>query len=185
MQPMSLSGYQTGRISLKVGIIVLIVAVVLAVVLERVLIPMFQQPVEEPSREFSRFEAISAMDEAQLQHWDGTLRCDALGNNAAFERSRDVVIGDNIVALERGDTEAFLASTDGGSMVPHELEERFEWWRGLVRGTQVELEGWYTEGSDTIKRIGMTGELVGDSLTLEGERGPRNCRYEASPAQGE
>jgi len=184
---MIFNGYQSGRINVKIGIIVLVVAVASAVVLERVLIPMFDQPKEQPSREFSRFAAISELEEepVPLQHWDGTLSCDALGNNAAFERSRNVVIVDSTVALERGDTEAFLAATEGGSLVPAELEARFEWWRGLVSGSRVELEGWYTEGTDAIKRVAMTGELVGDSLTLEGERGPRDCRYEASPRQGE
>lgn len=184
---MTFNGYQAGKISVKVGIIVLVVAVVSAVVLERVLIPMFDRPDAEPSREFSRFAAIAELEEESLplQHWDGILSCDALGNNAAFERSRNVVIVDDTVALERGDTEAFLAATEGGSFVPAELEARFEWWRGLVSGSQVELEGWYTEGTDAIKRVAMTGELVGNSLTLEGERGPRSCRYEASPRQGE
>jgi len=173
-------GSQCGKIGITLAVVLLAVAVGLAFLIERVLIPWYEQPPAPEAVERYRLTPIDQIEGMDLTPQEGVLRCSALGEWSAFERSRNFVIGDGVLALERGDVQAFYAATEGGEVIPSALSERFEWWRGEISADRVVLEGWYTEGTDTIKTISMTGTLSEGELMLEGVRGPRNCQFEAT-----
>lgn len=165
--------HQKGEINL--GVIVGIIVLVVAAAVAYVILSAPEQPgVDE------RLLPLNEADTQTAETWQGVLRCDELPDQAAFERTVELLVTDDEVLYAKGDTEAFLKATDGGTSVPAELKARFEWWRGKILFSSVDLKGWYTEGPDRIKEVAMKGAIDNDIIHLEGKRGPRNCTLEAS-----
>jgi|GEM_PF-1628810 len=174
---------QTGKISILTGVIILVVAIAAAVGVEY-LVSEYRTPApRESTLEIDRFTPIAEIPSDALVEWTGTLSCRSLSDHPAFERTRTLMVGDGVIALERGASQSFIEATEGGTVVPGEHSQSFEWWRGEVRDGQLELEGWYREGTDTVKTVWMSGTVAEGEMYLEGQRGPRSCTFEATPSQ--
>lgn len=129
-------------------------------------------------RLWNRYVTVEQLDR-DLEAWPGKLECDSWESWESFTREKSLLVGEGVVAYDNGEVQAFIDSTQGGTVVPAELEARFEWWRGEVQNQRVTLEGWYTAVNDRLKRLEMTGKLSEGELYLTGTRGPRDCVIQA------
>ncbi|WP_027331179.1 hypothetical protein [Marinimicrobium agarilyticum] len=139
-----------------------------------------EKPSESQGKVWDKFVAVDDLSKQDFTAWPGQLECDPWHRWEGFSRDKELLVSEGMVAYDNGEVQAFLDSTQGGTVVPAQLSARFEWWRGEVSGTTVVMEGWYTAGNDDLKRLSMTGTLAEGELYLEGERGPRTCRITAS-----
>lgn len=128
---------------------------------------------------WNHFVAVGELSEQDFERWPGTLECDPWQRWDGFSREKTLWVSDGMVAYDNGDVAAFLEAAGDGTAIPAKLTARFEWWRGDIVGSDVVMEGWYTAVTDDLKRLRMTGRLVDGVLSLEGTRGPRECRVEA------
>ncbi len=165
---------QTGNtlvVSIVVGSVLLIAAAVIYVIATA--------PPANP-----RFTPLRELSDQTVSQWQGTLRCSALAQYGAFERPREVLVTDTMVAVETGEPGAFLEIMQAGpsAEAPERLDAEFEWLRGQVTDGEVVVEGWYTEGDDVVKSVSMKGKISEDGLSVKGTRGPRICVLEAAPA---
>lgn len=129
-----------------------------------------------------QFKPISELKGVEFEEWEGLLKCEPLKQWGPFEREKSILVSERgILARSSGDVEAFYESTEEGTVVLAKMEERFEWWRGVVNGSSVNIQGWYTEGNDNVKLFSMRGTKAGDLIEVRGERGPRECTYTAQP----
>lgn len=171
----------------KVGIWALVVLGVAAAVFVLAAVErMFLSEEDAGSNELNladyQFTKISELEGVEFEEWKGLLQCNSLKQWGPFEREKSILVSqDGILARSSGDVDAFYESTEEGTIVLAEMEERFEWWRGVVNGSDVIIEGWYTEGNNNVKSFSMVGTKVGDLIKVRGERGPRECTYTAQP----
>ena len=115
----------------------------------------------------------------ELERWDGLLTCRSLTDREPFEREMSAWLSEDGVFYERLAAAEFADFAAGKPRVPREFKKTFEWWRGTVAGLQVDVEGWYREGTDRVKPIALSGEAFEGYMFLEGLRGPRECTFEA------
>lgn len=114
-----------------------------------------------------------------LERWNGLLTCRSLSDRDPFERDMSVWLSEDGVFYERLAAAQFAEFATGKPMVPREFKKTFEWWRGTISGLQVDIKGWYREGTDRVKPIELGGEAYEGYMFLEGKRGPRECTFEA------
>lgn len=127
---------------------------------------------------WNRYVTVEQVD-VEFEPWPATLQCDPWHKWEGFTREKTLLVGDGVVAYDNGDVKTFVEATEGGMVVPGQMEARFEWWRGDRRGQQFVMRGWYTAGNDRVKELTMKGELTDKYLRVEGKRGPRKCVIEA------
>lgn len=161
-------------------IAVMVLALYLIAHLERLLFGLFSEEAEKRGLDDYEFLQLSENQELAFTAWKGHLDCEALRDGNPYRARKDILVSSNgILALNDGETDAFYRSTEGGTVVLAQMEERFEWWRGIENDGEVHLKGWYTQGNDDVKYVNMAGTLDDDTLELEGRRGPRGCSYTA------
>lgn len=169
---------QGGAFKLYAGLAVLCVVLIVSFVL-------YKQDGAGTASEVSP-PSYSEVDKSALEEWVATMSCGPAptlddGLSPAFDESRTLLVGEGVVILERGKYKRFFEMVDPEVEVPGELPFRFEWWFGHIDSPKVSIEGWYTEGNDTVKRIEFSGYQVDGQLKFSGRRGPRQCEVEASP----
>ncbi|MGD8177137.1 hypothetical protein [Marinimicrobium sp. ARAG 43.8] len=166
------STLQKGFISCSLPVISLGLVLLLGIayaVLQYVVIPKIGDGVGEETSSYT------------LGQWEGVIECEATGPSSALEQPRTILVEDGSIVMERGDIEEFYRVTDDGTTIPRDMSLRFEWWHGVVRGSKVIVQGWYTEGGDRVKPISFDGAFEEGGLYMEGKRGPRKCTISAHP----
>lgn len=109
-------------------------------------------------------ETEPAADELpQSVHVTGTLSCSGTGKWPGFEREVPLLIQGNRIT-----TEDLGIEPEGA---------RFETWSGEVTGNEVALTGRYKIPDQQPGPVSLTGVYTGESIQLEGTRGPRTCTY--------
>ncbi len=179
-----LKGLQKGSLNMVWAIVLGIIVAVAAVAAKYYLDVVREGYKEAPTFTHDElFRPIGDLDVAGSRRLPVLFKCSALAESAGYERNIEVILGDNLIAYERGEMDAFFEQTDGGATIPAKLALKFEIWRGTIYQGRVELSGWYTEGpSNTVKRVEMDGTYKAGELDLHGERGPRYCSVRTSDA---